>query len=158
MPVDVDLSQLEPGNAIAALDVVTVNDSKSMFQPAARKKSKGPENGVLGTIAELEVVKILLEHGYEPYLPLPGRAAAKIDMLAINMATGEVSRIQVKSSFTDSKSIVAQLSNGIILVSVKFSRTHLKLYTEEKQEHSQEAMIEYQAKQGRLVGNFEGVE
>lgn len=57
----------------------------------------GTARSVKGTIGELHVAAWLLQHGYEPYFPAPGRNA-KDDMLAVHIATGKVCRVQVKAT------------------------------------------------------------
>ena len=57
----------------------------------------------IGTIGETYVALNLLERGYEPYMPLPGRSA-KYDMLAYDTETGTVYPVSVKTSTDVEKS------------------------------------------------------
>jgi hypothetical protein len=51
----------------------------------------------IGTIGEMYTALNLLERGYEPYMPLPGRVA-KYDMLAHDIETGIIYPVSVKTS------------------------------------------------------------
>lgn len=54
----------------------------------------------IGTVGELYVALDLMERGFEPYLPVPGRSAP-YDMLALDAKTGSVFPVSVKTRSCD---------------------------------------------------------
>lgn len=80
------------------------------------ERNIGLARTVKGAIGELHVAAWLLQHGYEPYFPAPGRNA-KDDMLAVHIATGKVCRVQVKTTEGNGEIPVA-FSKGQVLAKV----------------------------------------
>lgn len=68
---------------------------KSRLQPKGSRNCWEPCK--IGTIGELHIAIDLMERGFEPYMPLPGRQA-KHDMLAYDIETGAVYPVSVKTS------------------------------------------------------------
>ena len=104
-PVETLFRLSERGNDIVPFDVAIASDSEDLLLRSMREGGGREESNAKGTIGELWLEMFLLRHGYEPYLPLPGRLA-KHDMLAVHIESGKVVKIQVKSSVSPNTSPV----------------------------------------------------
>lgn len=115
-----DISSLhEHGSVIVPFDVGIVNGSVDLLQTAMQGKMRRELTAVKGTIAELWLAMYLLRHGYEPYMPLPGRSA-RHDMLAVHRATNKVMRVQVRALFSKKSARCLTAPSNQIYVRLQF--------------------------------------
>lgn len=77
----------------------------------------------IGTVGELYVALDLIERGFEPYLPVPGRQA-KYDMVAYNPENGIIYPVSVKTYAGTSKNFAGHdgdaLRDGGIVAKVRY--------------------------------------